>query len=418
MTTKKLTRRQFLKGCSAGIAALWGARLTDVVFAAPESENDIFVLIFLRGGWDALNVVVPITGDDRGYYEKARPGIKIVEKSLLELNDQFGLHPAMSPLHELYQDGTMGIVNAVGLNVDTRSHFDAMELIELGTPETKSTTTGWLTRHLQTAPNQNSGLLPSIAAPAQPTALLNYTPTVSLYNASDLSQWDNGLLTEQQAALRQLYSGRSLLHQVGLRTLDAVQIVAPLASEDYDYSPSNGAKYNDDELGDQLKTVAQMIKLEAGLQVATVDFGGWDTHEDQNYGNSGYFTEMLESLAFGLANFYLDLEGAYTDRLSIVVMSEFGRRLMQNDANGTDHGHGSVMLALGNGVNGGKVYGQWPGLNNEQLYDHADLAITTDFRAVLSEVLEKRLGNSNIKTVFPGYSADSSLGIFKHHSKD
>ena len=411
MPTKRFTRRDFLKGCSAGIAALAGAQLTKIAFAAQESDHDIFVLVFLRGGWDALNVVPPLAGDDRVYYEKARPGIKIPEKSLLPLNEKFGLHPAMKPLYELYQDGNMGIVHAVGLNVDTRSHFDAMELIELGTPKTKSTTSGWLTRHLQSTPNQNSALLPAVATPLQPTALLGYSPTVSMYNASDLSQWDNDFLAEQQSALRKLYAGGTLLHQVGLRTLDAVNVVAPITSDNYNYRSANGAEYRDDELGEELKTVAQIIKLEVGLQVATVDFGGWDTHEDQNRGNSGYFTEMLESLADGLANFYRDL-GDYSNRLSVVVMSEFGRRLTQNDANGTDHGHGSVMFALGNGVNGGKVYGQFPGLNNDQLYDHADLAITTDFRAVLSEALVKRLGNPNIDTVFPEYTNDSALGLF------
>lgn len=411
MPPKTLTRRGFLKGCSAGIAALAGARLTNVAFAAPESDDEIFVLVFLRGGWDALNVVPPIAGDDREYYEKARPGIKIANNSLLQLDEQFGLHPAMKPLYELYQDKKMGIVHAVGLNVDTRSHFDAMEFIELGTPGSKSTTSGWLTRHLQSAPNQSAGLLPSLAVPEQPTALLGYTPTVSMYDATDFVQWGDENLPAQQRALRKLYAGQTLIHQVGLRTLDAVNVVSPIASDDYNYRPANGAEYNEDELGEHLRTVAQMIKLEAGLQVATVDFGGWDTHEDQNSGNEGYFTEMLSSLASGLANFYRDLE-KYADRLSVVVMSEFGRRLAQNDADGTDHGHGSVMLALGNNVNGGQVYGQFPGLHNDQLYDRADLAITTDFRTVLSEVLVKRLGNSNIDTVFPGFVFDSDLGLF------
>jgi uncharacterized protein (DUF1501 family) len=409
---RKLSRRDFLKGCSAGIAALAGARLTQVAFAAQDPAADIFVLVFLSGGWDALNVVPPLAGDDRRYYEKARPTIKIAEKSLLQLDDRFGLHPALAPLYELYQDGYLGIVHAVGLNVDTRSHFDATELIELGTPESKATTSGWLTRHLQTLSEQSTGLLPAIALPFQTTSLLGYAPTVSMSIPSELAQWDNGFLAEQQAALRKLYAGGTLLHQVGERTLDAVQVVSPLSGEDYEYRPSHGARYPDDDFGRQLATVAQMIKLNAGLQVATVEFGGWDTHEDQNYGNSGYLTSMLESLAEGLANFYRDVE-EYADRLSVVVMSEFGRRLAQNDADGTDHGHGSVILALGKGVNGGKVYGQFPGLHNDQLYDHADLAVTTDFRAVLSEVLRQRLANPRVDVVFPDYRAESPLGLFR-----
>ncbi len=409
---KKISRRDFLKGCSFGIAAFAAAGLNRVAFAEQEKPRDIFVFVFLSGGWDALNVVPPLEGENRTLYEKARPTIKIASKSLLPLNDDFGLHPSLAPLHELYQDGVLGIVHAVGLNVDTRSHFDATELIELGTPATKSTTSGWLTRHLESAPYPVNGLLPAVALPYQDTSLLGYAPTVSMTTPSDLAQWDNGLLAEQQAALQTLYAGGTLLHQVGERTLDAVQVVSPLSGDDYEYHPANGAKYVDDDFGRQLSTVAQMIKLNAGLHAATVEFGGWDTHEDQNYGTQGYLSEMLKSLADGLANFYLDLE-AYADKLSVVVMSEFGRRLAQNDADGTDHGHGSVMLALGKGVNGGKVYGEFPGLRNDQLYDRADLAVTTDFRTVLSEVLVKRLGNPHQNVVFPDFTDTAYLGLFR-----
>jgi uncharacterized protein (DUF1501 family) len=317
------------------------------------------VVVFLRGGWDALNVVAPIDGDDRGFYEKARPDIKISD--LLPLSDQFGLHPAMSPLYDLYQQGKAGVVHAVGLNVDTRSHFDAQEYIELGTPGSKSLASGWITRHLQAS--GISSILPALSTSGQPTSLLNFVPTVSLSSTDEFSLWDNGLRDSHINALRQLYAGDSIIHRAGARTLDALSIVSPLSEQGY--QPDNGATYNDDEFGIQLKTVAQMIKLEAGLRVATVDFGGWDTHEYQNDGNSGYMADLLNSLASGLANFYLDLDSGYTERLSVVVVSEFGRRLVQNDSYGTDHGHGNVMFTLGGNVNGGKVYGTWPGLNND-----------------------------------------------------
>lgn len=408
----KLSRRNFLQGCSYVIAALAGARLTNLAYAAPDDPADTLVVVFLRGGWDALNVVPPLMGADRGWYEKARPGVKIPERRLINLNDQFGLHPALAPLHELYQDGKMGIVHAVGLDYDTRSHFDAMEFIELGTPGSKATTSGWITRHLQTAPGGSSGLLPAVAAPSQPTSLLGMTATVSMSNPSDLSQWDNGLLGEQQAALRKLYRGDSLLHQSGLRTLDALAAVAPLNEQEY--RPQNGASYREDELGTQLKTVAQLIKMEAGMRVATVDFGGWDTHEYQNDAEGGYMGGLLESLGENLANFYRDLDSGYAEKLSVVVLSEFGRRLTQNDSNGTDHGHGSVLFALGGRVNGGQVHGNWPGLANEQLYDRADLAVTTDYRQVLGELLLNRLKNPNLEAVLPGYAASfSPLGLFK-----
>lgn len=403
-----LPRRQFLQGCSSAIAAMAGARLTNLAFAKEGDATDTLVVIFLRGGWDALNVVPPIGGDDRGFYEKARPNLKIT--NLLALNEQFGLHPALNPLYDLYQDGKLGVVHAVGLNHDTRSHFDAQEYIELGTPGSKSITSGWVTRHLQEV--GVSSILPAIATSGSPSSLLNFVPTVNLNNPEDFSQWGNDLLASQQVALQQLYTGGSLLHRAGTRTLEALKIVSPLVEKGY--QPANGAIYQEDELGLQLRTIAQMIKLDAGLKVAAVDFGGWDTHEYETDGNGGYIADLLNQLANGLANFYLDLNSGYTEKLSVVVISEFGRRLVQNESYGTDHGHGSVMLALGGNVNGGQVYGTFPGLHNDQLYDHADLAITTDYRSVLSELLAKRLGNSNLEAVFPGFAGSySPLGLFR-----
>lgn len=404
------SRRNFLQGCSYAIASMTGARLSRLAFAQ-DNPADALVVVFLRGAWDSLNVVPPVDGNDRGVYEKARPNIKIPADALLRLDDQFGLHPALAPLHDLYQQGKMAVVHAAGLNVDTRSHFDAQEFIELGTPGVKNTSTGWITRHLGSTPFGSTGLIPAISTSGLPTSLLNYTPTISMNTPSEFTHWDNGTVMQQQEALRKMYGGNTLLEQVGRRTLDALDLVQPLV--DQEYAPSNGASYNDDEFGRQLQTVARMIKLGQGLQVAAVDFGGWDTHEYQNDGADGYMAGLLSSLGNGLANFYLDLDSGYTERLSVVVVSEFGRRLVQNESYGTDHGHGSVMLALGGGVNGGRVFGQWPGLGNEQLYDHADLAVTTDFRHVLGELLSTRLGNPNLETVFPGFSGYNPLGIFR-----
>jgi uncharacterized protein (DUF1501 family) len=407
MPTSKFTRRNFLQGCSAAIAGLAGARLTNVAFAQPGSPTDTLVVVFLRGGWDALNVVPPREGDDRGYYEKARPDIKITD--LLPLNDQFGMHPALAPLHGLYQAGKMAVIHAVGLNYDTRSHFDAMEYIELGTPGSKSTTSGWITRYLQGT--GVSSILPALSTSGAPSSLLNFVPTVNLNDPGDFSQWGNDLVASQQNALRQMYSGETLLHRAGLRTLDSLGIVSPLVEQEY--QPSNGASYNDDEISQQLKTVARMLKLDTGLRVATVDYGGWDTHEYETDGNGGYIADQLGRLASALSNFYLDLDSGYTDRLSVVVISEFGRRLVQNEDYGTDHGHGNVMFTLGGGVNGGQVYGAWPGLHNDQLYDHADLAITTDYRQVLSELLARRLGNADVASIFPGYVPTGEMGIYR-----
>jgi uncharacterized protein (DUF1501 family) len=424
MMEKTRSRRQFLQGCSTAIAAMVGARLTHVSFGssipgsaslefrkqAQDATHGPLVVIFLRGGWDGLSVVTPLGGEDRKNYELARPGIKIPAGSLLPLDDQFGMHPALAPLLDLYQDGKAAWIHAVGLNVDTRSHFDAQEFIDLGTPGRKSTPSGWITRHLMSQSDSLSGKIPILATPAPSSALLNQTATVSMNNMRDMNLWDNGFRDEQLTALRRLYTGETLLHKAGLRTVDVVQTLLPYMEQTY--TPAAGVKYQDDEFSNRMKSVAQMIKMDVGLQVATVDYGGWDTHEYQNDGAGGYLGNLLANLGAGLTSFYQDLNDGHTENLSVIVISEFGRRLSQNDSQGTDHGHGSLMLALGDGVNGGHVYGAWPGLANEQLYDRADLAVTTDFRQVLSELLTRRLNNPNIDQVFPDFQMLADMGVF------
>jgi len=422
MKSSRLTRAHFLRGCSAAIAGLAGARLSRLALAAPAAQDtapDVLVVVFLRGGWDGLNVVAPRSGDDRALYEAARPAIKLPvsgANALLPLDDRFGLHPALAPLFDLYQARNLAVIHAVGLDWDTRSHFDAMEFIELGTPGKKNSAAGWLTRHLQSAPPPSDpAQMPVVAAPSQPTALFGNTTAVSMNSIADLSQWDYGYVAQQQRALRALYAGESVMQRVGQHTLEALELARRL--QEQTYQPEHGAVYADDELGRQFGMLAQLIKAGVGLKAAPVDFGGWDTHAYQTDDQGGgYMADLLGQLAAALANFYLDLDGAgernFTRRLSLVVLSEFGRRLAQNESQGTDHGHGGVLLALGGGVNGGQVFGDWPGLANEQLYDRADLAVTTDYRRVLSELLTTRLANPQIETVFPGYTYAGPLGIF------
>lgn len=412
-----ISRRHFLRGCSAAIAALAGSRLTRVAFAAPGAQapanTHALIVVFLRGGWDALNVFPVLDGPDRAAYEAARPTLKIAASgpnAALPLNEMLGLHPAMRPLYGLYQDKRLAVVQACGLNHDTRSHFDAMEYIELGTPGNKTTTAGWMTRALQTDPHlPNGAFLPALASGSQPTALLAYPDTVNMNSPADFSLWSNGSYqAEQRAALRQMYSGDDWLRRAGAQTLRALETMEQ--AEVTEYVPEHGAQYPDDYFSVNLKTLAQMIKLDLGLRMGTVDLGGWDTHDYQGDRHEGYFADLLGQLARGLAAFYTDL-GDYAERTTIVVLSEFGRRLAQNASYGTDHGHGSAMLLLGGRVNGGQVYGVWPGLSNDQLYDRADLAITTDYRNVLSEVLVNALGNPNVETIFPGYTGYTEMGI-------
>jgi uncharacterized protein (DUF1501 family) len=413
----KLSRRKFLQGCSAAIAALAGSRISQVAFAAPGAQSlaaqHHLVVIFLRGGWDALNIFPVLDGPDRGFYEAARPSLKIPASALKPLNDTLGMHPAMAPLFELYQEGKLAVVQACGLQHDTRSHFDAMEFMELGTPGSKSSTSGWLTRALQTDQYLNpQALMPVLASGGQPTAVLGQNNTVAMQSASDFSLWSSGdFRPAQKDVLRRMYAGDDWLQVSGTRLLNALDVMENAGVSEY--VPANGAQYPGDYFSTSLQTVAQVAKLDLGLRVSTVDLGGWDTHEYQGDGAQGYFGDLLGQLAGGLSAFYTDL-GERAQNTTVVVMSEFGRRLVQNASYGTDHGHGSAMLVLGGNVNGGQVYGSWPGLSNEQLYDRADLAVTTDYRQVLSEIVSTQLGNNNIESYFPGYSANyQPLGIVK-----
>jgi uncharacterized protein (DUF1501 family) len=290
--------------------------------------------------------------------------------------------------------------------------------MELGTPDSKSSTTGWLTRHLQTANNLPAQvLMPAVAAGTlQPTSLLGSRESIGMASPDDFhfnGHWRYG--DGQRSSLRAMYNGSSWLHQAGIQTLDAIDVVE--YADPGNYTPGNGAVYPGSSFGDSLQTVAQIIKMQLGLRVATIDLGGWDTHEYQGEAGGGYFASRIGELATGLNAFYTDMSNDngvdYNKRITVVVMSEFGRSFSQNESQGTDHGHGNVMLVLGGAVKGGQVYGPWPGLSTEQLYDRRDLAITTDYRRVLSEILIRRLGNPNLGTIFPGYQNYTPLGILE-----
>ncbi|MCP3956299.1 MAG: DUF1501 domain-containing protein [bacterium] len=425
------TRRGFITGCSAAVAAYAGTHFNTLAFGGEGGDNeDILVSVFLRGGMDGLNLVMPIGGSDRGHYEAARPSIQVPtsgENAALSLSGQFGFHPATdswpsgtttppATLYDLFQDDKLSIILAAGMHEDNRSHFDSMTFMELGTPGTLATPTGWLTRHLQSASNiPDEILMPALAVGnLQQVSLQGAIDSVNMTSPDSFSlnvgpwQWRDA----QRVAMRNMYNAETWLHESGAQTLDAIDLIE-LNSGD-GYTPANGAVYPGGSFGNHLQTVARMIKLDIGLRVATVDFGGWDTHNGQGSSGGGYFYGHVEELARGLSAFYTDLDGSgsqnYTSRLAIVVQSEFGRRLVENADDGTDHGHGSVMMVLSGNATGG-IHGDWPGLANEQLFDSADLEVTTDYRRVLSEILIRRMGNNQLGTIFPGYETYNPMGI-------
>ena len=299
------TRRGFVTGCSAAIAGMAGARFPSMAFADPDGtiNNEIVVVVFLRGGMDGLNLVVPLSGADRGHYANARPNIKVPltgSDSALSLDGQFGFHRAAQPLHELYQDGNVAVVNATGLDEASRSHFDSMEFIERGTPGIKTTSSGWLARHFLSAHN----LPPEIVMPSVSVGSLQATSLLGDRNTINMSDPDSFNLQigpwewrdAQRVALRHMYSSNDTwLHTSGLQALDAMDIVELNTSGNY--TPGNGAVYPSGSFGDGLQVIAQMTKLDLGLRVSTLDLGGWDTHVNQGDDGAGYFGGLIGTLS-------------------------------------------------------------------------------------------------------------------------
>ncbi len=416
------TRRGFLVGCSAAIAGMAGSRFNTVAFGNPGDENcEILVSLYLRGGADGLNMVMPTAGVDRGHYEAARPDLAVPATgpdAALPLGGGFGLHPSMAPIHDLYQSNKLSIIHAVGMTSDpSRSHFDAQQFMELGTPGMTNSNSGWLTRHLQSAQNLPAEIvMPSVAlGNLQQTSLRGSFETVNMSDPGsfNLNTGPSTWRSAQRKTLRNLYrGGNSWLHETGLQSLDALDIIE--LNIDTNYTPANGAVYPGGTFGNHLKAVAHMVKLNLGMRVATLDLGGWDTHNGQGNGSGGYFAGLVEDLAEGLKALYVDLDGNgannYTSRLTVVVTSEFGRRLAENADNGSDHGFGNVAWVMSGNATGG-LHGSWPGLHNDRLFDGADLAVTTDYRQILSEILMRRMGNNQLGAVFPGLPTYEPLGI-------
>ncbi|WP_263417661.1 DUF1501 domain-containing protein [Terriglobus albidus] len=399
----RITRRGFMKG---GALALVGTStipsfLTRSVMAevttAAENKKKLVVL-FQRGAADGLNIVVPYR--EKNYYTM-RPSLAIKAEQVLDLDGFFGLHPSMASFKPLYEQGHLAIVHAVGSPDMTRSHFDAQDFMESGTPGLKATPDGWLNRALQEEKLREESPFRAVALGGQvPRTLQGKLPAIAISNLQDFSVGGRGPNPSPMSnAFQQMYADSvdAVLHGTGQETFEAVRILK--SADPAHYTPANGAAYPNTPFGNSMKQIAQLLKANLGVEAAFADIGDWDTH--QNQGNvNGRLANRLKEFSDSIAAFWKDM-GDDTENITLVTMSEFGRTARQNGTGGTDHGHGNVMFVLGGTVKGGKVYGKWPGLENEQLNEGRDLAVTTDFRRVLGEAAYKTLGAKDLKLVFP-----------------
>jgi uncharacterized protein (DUF1501 family) len=378
----------------AGAAPLWLARAAD----APSARRKVLVAVFQRGAVDGLNVVVPF--GEKTYYTLrptiAIPAPKTGAESAVDLDGFFGLHPALAPLKTIFDANKLAIVHAVGSPDPTRSHFDAQDYMESGTPGRKATTDGWLNRALPALGDAHKSPVRAVSlGPTLSRTVRGHNDAVAINNLNEFKvQEASGASTFESMYASTLDAA---LNSTGRETFDAVKLMQSIQAQPY--TPANGAKYPGGRLGQSLLQVARLIKADVGLEVAFTDVGGWDTHVNE----AGQLANLLGNFGQALAAFYQDL-GDRLEDVAVVTMSEFGRTAKENGNRGTDHGHANVMFAFGGAIRGGKVYGDWPGLAPEQLYENRDLALSTDFRDVLGELVVKHLGNSQLSGVFPGYT--------------
>ena len=416
------TRRTFLKGGALACVALGAAPRFLVRTALAEERSGkpkVLIAIFQRGAVDGLSMVVPHGDPDyyssRGSIAIARPAPGTADATV-DLDGFFGLHPALAPLKPLWDDRRLAVVHACGSPDTTRSHFDAQDYMESGTPGVKSTADGWLARGLAAMPAREP------ASPFRAVSLGAVLPRVlrgevGAVAMSSVTDFDVRETAQQMAAgggarqgFESLYEQgvRDLLYGTGRETFEAVKMLKAAAPQRL--APANGAVYPRGRFGDSLRQIAQLIRADVGLEVAFADVGGWDTHAGQ--GNErGQLATRLREFGEGLAALHRDL-GPRMNDVVVLTMSEFGRTVRENGNRGTDHGHATAMLVLGGGVRGGRVYGRWPGLAPEQRFEGRDLAVTTDFRALFHEVTTRHLVLPATASLFPGWRpGGSSLGL-------
>lgn len=403
----KLSRRDFLKvsGAAGAGLALWS--LPPWLHAAaraasPGSAHKTLVVILQRGAADGLNIVVPFNDPN---YLSARPtiGLKYGSGQVLDLNGQFGFHSALEPLAPLFKDGHLAVVHAAGSPDGTRSHFDAQDYMETGTPGNKGTADGWLNRAASCLPHAGEDPLTALAiSPKPPRILRGPIPVTSMTSLKDYDFTQGDTTADAFAAM---YSGTNFLSKAGKATADSVKRLKSLLAAS---TPSGFVGYGNGPLSHALSDLAKVLKSGAEVRVAFIDIGGWDHHTGEEY----RLKELLTDWGKALSAFWKDLDAKAKD-VVLVSMTEFGRTIEENGSRGTDHGHASAMFVMGGPVRGGKVYGQWPGLERENRYENRDLAVTTDFRTVLSEALSGHLRVGGLSRVFPGFVPAKNVGFLR-----
>ncbi len=413
---RELTRRQFV-GTAAGIsgaaaaAAVFPEWLPKVVLAEAFShDRDVIVSIFQRGGADGLNLCVPF-GDPAYYTGRSTIAIPHPDASLpaaqkvTALDNFFGFAPAMTPLLPAYASGNLLVMHAAGQTHVSRSHFDAQRFMEVGKPADPNYLTGWLGRHLSVMPPMRSDAplrALGLANGLQKT-LVGAPKTLPIANPANFTIGG----AASTAAARQAVLAANYLDApapLNASALDAINTIALLQSVNFNgYAPMNSAVYPNTSFGRALKSVATLIRADVGIEAAQVDIGGWDTHAAQG-GTTGAMSALTTDFATCLAAFHADVI-ATDARVTVVVISEFGRNARENGSQGTDHGRATTMFTMGQGIAGGRVLvNSWPGLAMENLESRQDLKVTLDYRDVLAEILERRVGNTQLATVFPGWT--------------
>lgn len=414
------SRRVFLKGGAAALVTMSFAPDFLVRTASAQGRRGkVLVAVFQRGAMDGLSAVIPF--GEAAYYA-ARPSIAIGKPgradSALDLNGFFGLHPRLAPLHAWFTRGQLAFVHACGSPDATRSHFDAQDYMESGTPGVKSTTDGWLNRYLHAKEHQDASPFRAVAlSPQLPRMLQGGAPALAMSDITRFGIVGSGRSTPPAQAAATSFETQYaeaadiVMNRTGREAFDAIRRLRE--ADPTHYAPERGVVYPRSPFGDALRQIAQLIKADVGLEIAFAESGNWDHHVNQG-GATGQLATRLDDLARTLSAFATDLGERLADVL-VLTMSEFGRSVRENGNRGTDHGHGNVMMALGGAVDGGRVCGRWPGLGDGQRFEGRDLAVTTDFRDVFAEVAVRHLGLLNPGELFPGHAVNQGRfpGIFR-----